>query len=125
MIGPRLSQLQPSSYFSALSVLETCIESVVDGCITTTSVTACFCSSISNYLSSAIDCFSSANFIGGTILSQLYTGAYGTDYLSMISDECSHLYTVTPFSVTSNPGYTTSHATATPTPIFEPITISV
>ena len=131
MIGPRRSQLQPSSYFSALSYYETCIESVVDVCTATVSVEACFCSSFSNYYSSAIDCLSSANLIAGTLLSELTSYGYGTDYFSLVSSECSQFYTATPFSATSV--RTTSHAAATPTPntiatpppIFEPVTISV
>ena len=48
------------------------------------------------------------------------------EYITLFSDDCSDVYTITSFSVnTMLTTPTTPHATAIPTPIFEPVSISI
>jgi len=128
---PERSQSQADSpqFSSAFSYVESCLSNVDVGCYSTATIIPCYCSTISNYVSSQNDCLASGNSIGGTTLWDLFTG--NNIYFSALSEGCSDVYTVTPFSITSNTmlttprATTTPQATATPTPIFEPISISV
>jgi hypothetical protein len=118
-------QLDSPQWTSAVDYVESCLSSVYEGCYTSASVYPCYCSTISGYVDSQNDCFATGNSIAQTTLWDQWTGTDATLYLSELTDACSDLYTLSSYTFPSNPAITTHHATVTPTPIFEPVTISV
>ena len=99
--------------------MDSCVSSVAAACESNT-VVPCYCPSVNNYISSYNDCYSSGNSIAGTTLWDAFTA--GDEYYTALSEECSDVFTETPFS--ANTRFTTPHVTPTATPIFEPVSIS-